>query len=97
MLLTRVPLAYRNSMPIERIIEAESIAEGTFKSDTTPANNNSGGGNSGSNNSSGSVFVNDLDNKTTKEKMLRQLIDWAKTIPHFSDLKVDDQVRPRRS
>ena len=43
--------------------------------------------------SSGAVFVNDLDNKTTKEKMLRQLISWAKTIPHFSDLKVDDQVR----
>ena len=42
---------------------------------------------------SGAVFVNDLDNKTTKEKMLRQLIAWAKTIPHFSDLKVDDQVR----
>jgi len=82
----------RNSMPIERIVEAESIAEGSFKADTTPANNNSGGGNSGSNNSSGSVFVNDLDNKTTKEKMLRQLIDWAKTIPHFSDLKVDDQL-----
>ena len=38
------------------------------------------------------MFVNDLDNKTTKEKMLRQLISWAKTIPHFSDLKVDDQV-----
>ena len=79
-------------MPIERIVEAESIAEGSFKADTTPAaaaNKNSGGG-------GGAVFVNDLDNKTTKEKMLRQLIDWAKTIPHFSDLKVDDQVRRRR-
>ena len=32
-------------MPIERIIEAESIAEGSFKADTTPAanaNKNSG-------------------------------------------------------
>lgn len=27
-------------MPIERIIEAESIAEGSFKADTTPANAN---------------------------------------------------------
>ena len=74
-------------MPIERIIEAESIAEGSFKADTTPSNNSTG------NNSNSAVFVNDLDNKTTKEKMLRQLIEWAKTIPHFSDLKVDDQVR----
>ena len=31
---------FRNSMPIERIIEAESIAEGSFKADTTPANAN---------------------------------------------------------
>ena len=30
---------FRNSMPIERIIEAESIAEGSFKADTTPATN----------------------------------------------------------
>ena len=79
-------------MPIERIIEAEGIAEGSFKEDTTPNNN---GGNSSSS-GGGAVFVNDLDNKTTKEKMLRQLIEWAKHIPHFSDLKVDDQVSEAR-
>ena len=32
-------------MPIERIIEAESIAEGSFKADTTPANANKNSGN----------------------------------------------------
>ena len=31
---------------------------------------------------------------TTREKMLQQLISWAKHIPRFSDLKTEDQVRP---
>ena len=36
--------------------------------------------------------------KTTREKMLHQLVDWAKNIPHFTDLKTDDQVKkPPRS
>jgi hypothetical protein len=71
-------------MHIERIIEAENIAEGGF--------NKEEGGVVGGGGSSAAVFVNDLDNKTTKEKMLRQLVEWAKHIPHFSDLKVEDQV-----
>ena len=30
---------------------------------------------------------------TTREKMLHQLLQWAKHIPRFSDLKTEDQVR----
>ncbi len=74
-----------SSMPIERIIEAENIAEGTFNNGEEAGSQNKGSGGSG--------FVNDLDNKTTKEKMLRQLVEWAKHIPHFTDLKTEDQVR----
>jgi hypothetical protein len=29
---------------------------------------------------------------TTREKMLHQLLGWAKQIPHFNDLKTEDQV-----
>jgi hypothetical protein len=29
---------------------------------------------------------------TTRERMLRQLLNWAKKIPHFNDLKTEDQV-----
>ena len=77
-----------NTMPIERIVEAENIALGGGDENNAAM----AGVGKGGNNSS-SAFVQDLDNKNTKEKMLRQLVEWAKHIPHFQDLKVDDQVR----
>ena len=34
-----------------------------------------------------------LAGSTTRERMLHQLLKWAKKIPHFNDLKTEDQVR----
>lgn len=35
---------------------------------------------------------NDVE-ETTREKMLHQVIDWAKHIPHFTDLRKEDQIK----
>lgn len=69
-------------MPIERILEAENIAESGSSMLNVEANDirdHPG-------------FAGDVENQTTKKKMLHQLVEWAKHVPHFTDLKIDDQV-----
>ncbi len=78
-------------MPIERIMEAENIAE--------MGGNNAAGGHGGGPGMGGDDlrmhqgFVDDVGNHVTKRKMLGQLVAWAKHIPHFEELKKDDQVQ----
>ncbi len=76
--------AGRNDMPIERILEAENIAE-----KGAPG----GGGGAENDIRTHPGFVQDVGNQTTKKNMLCQLVGWAKHIPHFTSLKRDDQVR----
>lgn len=73
-------------MPIERILEAENLAENAL---------------SGSSTSTSATeddfrmhmsFDSDVEGQNTKRKMLHQLVEWAKHIPRFTDLKIDDQV-----
>ena len=72
-----------NDMPMERIIRAETTAETYYSSDRMNLNSSGSGLKLGGNSETG---------LTTREKMLHQLLDWAKLIPHFTDLKTDDQV-----
>ena len=69
-----------NDMPMERIIRAETTAEAYYSSDRMKLNNSVNHGGSSE------------TGLTTREKMLHQLLDWAKLSPHFTDLKTDDQV-----
>jgi hypothetical protein len=81
-------------MPIDRIVEAENICE---KSMAAGGNNLSTGGDASMDIRMHSGFANDVGNHTTRRKMLHQLVAWAKHIPLFSDLKLDDQVSLIRS
>ena len=72
-----------NEMPMEKIVRAETTAEAYYSSDRMKMNHSGSGLNAGANTENG---------LTTREKMLHQLLDWAKLIPHFNDLKTDDQV-----
>ncbi len=84
-------------MPIERILEAENLGES--------GRGASGGGSSGTASGGGATagstddlrthrgLANDVaGNHVTKQKLLSQLVSWAKRIPHFDELKRDDQV-----
>nr|AID52845.1 ultraspiracle [Tigriopus japonicus] len=71
-----------SDMPIERIIEAENISElgGAFsRKDSEDLQAHMTGG-----------FEGDQPNK---RKMLQQLVEWAKHIPHFTDLKIEDRIK----
>ncbi|TRY76156.1 hypothetical protein TCAL_03513 [Tigriopus californicus] len=71
-----------SDMPIERIIEAENISElgGAFsRKDSDDLQAHMPGG-----------FEGDQPNK---RKMLQQLVEWAKHIPHFTDLKIEDRIK----
>ena len=68
-------------MAIERILEAENIAEGGDQPTSNLADN----------------MRQQHPGFADKRKMLTQLVEWAKHIPHFSDLKIDDQVILLRS
>eukprot|EP00095_Tigriopus_kingsejongensis_P007205 maker-scaffold192_size271026-snap-gene-1.22 protein:Tk07205 transcript:maker-scaffold192_size271026-snap-gene-1.22-mRNA-1 annotation:"retinoid x receptor" len=69
-------------MAIDRIVAAEHISEqgGAFsrqESDDLQAHMPGG-------------FDGDQPNK---RKMLQQLVEWAKHIPHFTDLKIEDRIK----
>ncbi len=84
----------QGDMPVERILEAENIAESGSSSN---ANQPGGGGQQSSDDlRMHQGFVDDVGNHVTKRKMLSQLVAWAKHIPHFDELKKDDQVSWRQ-
>ena len=68
-------------MPAERILEAEMVCE---KSETEL---------------SGADLGADLQSKfkMAAEKQGNSLVEWAKQIPHFTSLALDDQVSTERS
>ena len=37
-------------------------------------------------------YLKEFDELPMKSLVLKQLVEWAKHIPHFLDLKVEDQV-----
>ena len=74
-----------HDMPIERILEAENLAEGGQGGQGAASNNDMLRMHPG--------FGTELTQATNKRKMLHQLVEWAKLIPHFTDLKTEDQVR----
>ena len=69
-------------MPIERILEAENVAESSSGAQQQQDDLRTHRG-----------LAGDVGNHVTKQKMLSQLVAWAKHIPHFDELKKDDQVR----
>lgn len=42
-------------------------------------------------------YIKEFDELPMKSMVLKQLVEWAKHIPHFTDLKIEDQVRRERS
>ena len=65
-----------SEMPMERIVNAENVTESYYSI-------------SGDRYRHGETS---LTSSTTRERMLHQLLNWAKQIPHFNDLKTEDQV-----
>ena len=65
-------------MPAERILEAELVCE---RSETELT---------------GGDLTADLQSKfkMAAEKQGNSLVEWAKQIPHFTELALDDQVKP---
>ncbi|XP_069739086.1 retinoic acid receptor RXR-beta [Phaenicophaeus curvirostris] len=72
-------------MPVEKILEAELAVE--QKSDQSVEGGGGGGG-------GGGASPNDPVTNICQaaDKQLFTLVEWAKRIPHFSDLPLDDQV-----
>uniref|UniRef100_A0ACB8EF36 Uncharacterized protein n=1 Tax=Sphaerodactylus townsendi TaxID=933632 RepID=A0ACB8EF36_9SAUR len=89
-------------MPVEKILEAELAVE--QKSDQSVDGSGTGGssvsggcGAPGSERSPRTFDVNEPNDPVTNicqaaDKQLFTLVEWAKRIPHFSELPLDDQV-----
>ena len=67
-------------MPAERILEAEMVCE-KYETDLSGADH-------------GADVQSKL--KGAAEKQGNSLVEWAKQIPHFTSLALDDQVRKQR-
>ncbi|XP_034963622.1 retinoic acid receptor RXR-beta isoform X1 [Zootoca vivipara] len=90
-------------MPVEKILEAELAVEqksdqGVDGAGATGGSSVSwGGGAAGSERSPQTFDVNEPNDPVTNicqaaDKQLFTLVEWAKRIPHFSELPLDDQV-----
>jgi len=82
-------------MPVDRIVEAENICENSMAGGSN--NNATLTGDPAADIRMHSGFANDVGNHTTRRQMLHQLVEWAKHVPLFSELKLDDQVALIRS
>ncbi|XP_041913184.1 retinoic acid receptor RXR-gamma-B isoform X5 [Alosa alosa] len=72
--------SFNEDMPVDKILDAELAVEP--KTDTTYVEG-------GSSNSTNDPVTNICQ---AADKQLFTLVEWAKRIPHFSDLPLDDQV-----
>lgn len=72
-------------MAIERIIEAENVSENGAAAAATSSGSGTG------------VLQKQMMGqgsfKSNKKKMLHQLVEWAKRIPRFTDLRTEDQIK----
>ena len=73
-----------SEMPIDMILEAELAADSQM--DFASVEIGGGPGVGGENSSDSDVMYQAMD------RQLMALVDWAKRIPHFCELQLDDQV-----
>ena len=69
-------------MPMDLILQAEHTMDINYEERMRKRSGGAAGAN-----------LPDQASMTTREKMLLQLVDWAKNIPNFTNLRMDDQVR----
>jgi hepatocyte nuclear factor 4 len=72
-----------SEMPVEMILEAELAADSQMDICSVDAQGVSGYGDRS--------FNSDVVNQAM-DRQLIALVDWAKRIPHFTELQLDDQV-----